>query len=113
MPWGFHWLPCWCSAVVLESFAAKRGSVPGGALVGGTSNGRVGVSSASVVFTWEGLGQPSSFSCDYVIENDVEFLVWISEPDFELVKVSSIIDPKLPEKCVLKAHFVHCLPKLI
>ena len=35
MPCGIHWLPCWCSAVVLESFPAKRGNVPGGALVGG------------------------------------------------------------------------------
>ena len=32
MPCGIHWLPCWCSAVVLESFPAKRGSVPQGTL---------------------------------------------------------------------------------
>jgi hypothetical protein len=49
----------------------------------------------------------------YVIENGVKLVVWISEPHLELVKVSPIIDPKLPEKCVLETHFVHCLPKLI
>jgi hypothetical protein len=27
MACGFHWLPCWWSAVVLESFPAKRGKV--------------------------------------------------------------------------------------
>lgn len=28
MPCGLHWLPCWWSAVVLESFPAQSGNVP-------------------------------------------------------------------------------------
>jgi len=50
----FPWLPCWCSAVVLEPCRAKRDSIPVGALVGGSNNGRVGVT-RSFWRRWSGI----------------------------------------------------------
>jgi hypothetical protein len=57
----FPWLPCQWGAVGLASFPTKSNNVPGGALVGGSSNGQVGVS-RSFWRRWSGIRSTVSWS---------------------------------------------------